>query len=489
MDMNVEQPSPIDKKSPVPLHYQLKEYLKRQIETGQLKPGQRIPTEEEFCQMYGISRSPVRQALVELERSGWIERFRWKGTFVRKRTQTVTIKVMLSEPEWIHVLREAARRLNEHSPEQQIDLQINIMDYAQLRTQLIASVARGQGPDLFLGDLVWLSEFVGLDFLYPLEELDATWVAEWRNDAYANFIEMNSYRGKLYGLQCIADMSLVWYRKDWFEQEAIAPPQQWQDVVSAARHFQKPEVQSRFGLGPHPLAFAAGQAADESTVYQFSAFVYALGGGFYRDGSIHLGKEVREALQLWVDLVHRDKLVSEKAIHYKLHEISRIFAKEELALAVGGSYERNYIQEATGWSNEAFNKRVGFVPIRFGPNSEPGITAGGVTFGVLRQAQYPLQALELLKQGFQKELINRLLIRNLGHSPIRQSLIDDLGEDQDAFMRETSTLLTSAKPRPALPKYAQISRQLQLMIEHSISRKYSVDEAVDRASEIISAIV
>ncbi len=72
----------IDKHSPVPLYFQLKQLLIQNLQQKLWKPGQQLPTEESLQQEYDISRTTVRQALRELEVEGWITRQAGKGTFV-----------------------------------------------------------------------------------------------------------------------------------------------------------------------------------------------------------------------------------------------------------------------------------------------------------------------------------------------------------------------------------------------------------------------
>lgn len=67
---------------PIPLYYQIKTRLLEQIESGQLKPGDRVPSERELTERYGVSRMTARQALVELETQGYLVRVQGKGTFV-----------------------------------------------------------------------------------------------------------------------------------------------------------------------------------------------------------------------------------------------------------------------------------------------------------------------------------------------------------------------------------------------------------------------
>lgn len=72
----------LQKGLPIPLYYQIKTRLLEQIETGQLKPGDRVPSERELTERFGVSRMTARQALVEMETQGFLVRVQGKGTFV-----------------------------------------------------------------------------------------------------------------------------------------------------------------------------------------------------------------------------------------------------------------------------------------------------------------------------------------------------------------------------------------------------------------------
>lgn len=72
----------IDKNSPIPVYYQLKEDIKNKISKNVWKVGQCIDSERELSENYGVSRMTVRQALGELVREGILIREKGKGTFV-----------------------------------------------------------------------------------------------------------------------------------------------------------------------------------------------------------------------------------------------------------------------------------------------------------------------------------------------------------------------------------------------------------------------
>jgi GntR family transcriptional regulator len=66
----------------VPYYYQLLQLLERAIASGVLAPGEKIPTEAVLCARYEVSRTVVRQALSDLDRTGLVTRHKGKGTFV-----------------------------------------------------------------------------------------------------------------------------------------------------------------------------------------------------------------------------------------------------------------------------------------------------------------------------------------------------------------------------------------------------------------------
>lgn len=82
----------INKYSTVPLYCQLKNIILEKIESGLFMEDSKIPSEQDLCEKYGISRPTVRQAINELTNNGQLYKLKGKGTFVSKRKSTVNIK-------------------------------------------------------------------------------------------------------------------------------------------------------------------------------------------------------------------------------------------------------------------------------------------------------------------------------------------------------------------------------------------------------------
>jgi GntR family transcriptional regulator len=73
----------LDAASPLPLYHQLADALFSAIRAGSYAPGDKIPSEHELAQTYGIGRPTVRQATETLIQRGVLVRKRGSGTYVR----------------------------------------------------------------------------------------------------------------------------------------------------------------------------------------------------------------------------------------------------------------------------------------------------------------------------------------------------------------------------------------------------------------------
>ena len=79
--LNLEFKTP-DTSSPVPLYHQVEKDLRQLISSGELPVGAMMPTENQLCEAYGVSRQTMRTALTRLVDDGLITRTAGRGTFV-----------------------------------------------------------------------------------------------------------------------------------------------------------------------------------------------------------------------------------------------------------------------------------------------------------------------------------------------------------------------------------------------------------------------
>lgn len=70
--------------SVVPQYRALAAELRSMIESGQLRPGDPLPSESALVEQHGVARGTVRHALAELEGAGLVESVHGKGRYVRQ---------------------------------------------------------------------------------------------------------------------------------------------------------------------------------------------------------------------------------------------------------------------------------------------------------------------------------------------------------------------------------------------------------------------
>ncbi|MDH6126911.1 GntR family transcriptional regulator [Kitasatospora sp. GP82] len=68
-----------------PRYLQIAEDLAEQIQKGVLPPGEKIPSESELMDRYGVAPGTARKAVAELRATGLIETHHGKGSFVKSR--------------------------------------------------------------------------------------------------------------------------------------------------------------------------------------------------------------------------------------------------------------------------------------------------------------------------------------------------------------------------------------------------------------------
>jgi GntR family transcriptional regulator len=72
----------IDRDSKLKLYVQIYTIIREKIKSGEWPAGTQIPTEDELCKTYDVSKVTVREAIQELVREGCLKRQQGKGTFV-----------------------------------------------------------------------------------------------------------------------------------------------------------------------------------------------------------------------------------------------------------------------------------------------------------------------------------------------------------------------------------------------------------------------
>ncbi|MEV5711257.1 winged helix-turn-helix domain-containing protein [Actinoallomurus sp. NPDC052274] len=80
----------IDPDSAVPVYRQLVDALRARIESGEIEPGRRMPSETDLEQATGLARGTIRKSVETLRAEGLIITVKGKGSFVAEHQDDAT---------------------------------------------------------------------------------------------------------------------------------------------------------------------------------------------------------------------------------------------------------------------------------------------------------------------------------------------------------------------------------------------------------------
>lgn len=490
----------IDRHSAIPLYYQLKVWFKKQIETGELRPGDQLPTEAELCDDLGISRAPVRQAMAELARDGLIYRRAGAGSFVAPAAaaalvQRTTLRVQAHyDVRWMDSLEQATQRWNALHPEHEVDLDVRMCTRSEFHQVLQRAAIRGEAPDLAAMDYVWLTHYATQGYITPLDELDARWVASTAQDLEPPVLRNNTVEGRLYGIPIQADITGLWYRKDWFQQEGLEPPVTWDAWLSVFDHFAEPEVMERY-KHHYSLIIPMTATTGETTTNLLIPFIWMVGADVLNaQGNLALDshcKEVCEMLRFLqtITLDRRDHMP--KDVHRSnWWHLARYFAQGDVPMTLGGSYEWPRIREESNWDDENdAATHLGFMLLPRPSRSVPPVgSLGGTSWAVFQQSENRELTLELLKLVATRDASRQFCEENLQVSPY-VSLNQRFMRSEHPWLQELVPLLAYVRNRPMHANYVRISGFLQDMFERVLWEGADPEVAVRKAIQALTVVM
>ena len=155
------------------LYIQIYNQIKDAILNGSFKVGDKLPSEKEFCEMFGVSRVPVREALSALELNGLVESVHGAGVFVKEVSVLTNDWIEETDPQDIIQTRkliepEIARCAALHISEAEKQRMREIMErfrqeaednrYSEITDRdFHMSIARASGNHMYMVmcDMVW----------------------------------------------------------------------------------------------------------------------------------------------------------------------------------------------------------------------------------------------------------------------------------------------------------------------------------------------
>ena len=403
-----------------------------------------------------------------------------------KKSSQGVILYAFTQPRWAPYLKKAETNWNQIHPQNEIDLQILELGYPQLRTKLITAAGGNNAPDLSLVDVVWIAEFVEAGFLISIDELDEALVDDvLHKDWFESLVNAVTYKNHVYGLVTQTGTEHLYYRRDWFEQEKINPPETWKQLIDVARHFQEEAVRIKYSIGEYAMDFLGSFRGGESTTARWLLALWSANGKILDNNRVIFNNPpAHRALGLYLDLVHNYRVVSPRCIIWDWQHPRKLFGAEKLALFIGGSYEWKMLKKQTGWDNQTMRYRIGFIPFPADSGGQKVVGTGGMAYCIYKQSDHPKLVLEFLKLVLSQQLMFDFCIET-NQTPSRKSVVAALDSSKNWFLWKNAKMLKWAKSRPASAIYPKISEQIRIMLEITLRENADPRATISRVAFVI----
>jgi multiple sugar transport system substrate-binding protein len=466
----------LDSESPLPLYHQLRSSLLRRIESGEFLPGERIPTEHELCDAYGVSRTTAGQALSLLVVEGVVERARRRGTIVspawRSSPEGSALRMVMSDEVRADQIRA--------SIDLSRNVSIEVVPYDLIHEHLMRAVAEGDAPDVAMIDHVWVAEFAESYMIYPLDELNPAWLNDLvTNDLHPSVASGFRYDSSMYAVPEEINLAGIWYDVEALDSVGADVPRTWDELTSTAALLRKS------GAMAYPISLPGGEASRETTTYCLAAML-ASNDASIMDETVNLDAPNAVAVLRLIRRFITEGLTNPEAISNGWLEGPRLLATGEAAINIGGSYEIEHIAQQANIPLESVGDRFVFAPFPGGPDGQPATVIGGMGHVVFRQSSDPLRAMDLIEAMMADSVLRR---RAEGHwtiPPLRSAVSPDAPESR--FINETIEMLPSARTRPIVAGYQPVTKQLQRLVQSVITGSIRPASAAERTAEFIGAI-
>lgn len=195
----------------------------------------------------------------------------------------------------------------------------------ELRSKLVADAsAKARGFDVYCLDGNYVPLFASNNWIKPIDSLIVP--AYQLNDIEKSLQGLYSWKNKLYGLPIYSEQTILYYRKDLFEQAGLKVPNTIDEFEAAAKALTKaPQV---YGTA------LRGLRGEGMNVYTWSGFLRSYGGTFLdaKMNPTFASKEAIEATTKYANLIKNYGPPGSGSFGWP--EVSSAFAAGRLAMII-----------------------------------------------------------------------------------------------------------------------------------------------------------
>ncbi|NNU81959.1 extracellular solute-binding protein [Halovulum dunhuangense] len=351
--------------------------------------------------------------------------------------------------------------------------------------------------DLIAVDLPWIGEFVAKGVIRPLTEVMDTARLD-PSDFHTAGWRATHWGGLPYGVPSQTTPELMFYRKDWFAEEGLAPPASAAEVIAAARHFHDPRS-GRYGVAWNA---ARGTALGHTFMMTCAAFgqpiidLPRVAGGYDADhlsaGDYRPMLDTDRALAAAEYLMELMDYSPPDILSMSWYERVRPYAAGKVAMAYGYTLLAPYFEldeTCPAYGN------TGYLPHPHGPEGAPIAPVGGYALCIPANLseERVAEAVEALI-AFTSPAAQKLYVQSGSRTAPRYSVGADPEVRRLSPIFETVDQMSWRDelqfwPRPPIPRISDLIRlcghELHDMLRGLVSPQTALARVQARAEEIL----
>jgi len=307
-------------------------------------------------------------------------------------------------------------------------------------------------------------------------------------DVLKSYIATNSWKGKLYALPIYAESTNLFYRKDWFEEDGIKPPETMEELEEAAKHFTN-SAKKRYGIA------LRGLRGEGMNVYIWAGFLRAFGGKFLDEN----WEPVLNSVEGIKATTFYKKLLIEYAppgaSSFSWDHVASALAHERAAMIIDATDIYNVVME----KNPEVIDKIGYAMVPEGPKGRyPSVFSSGWGISKWTTERERKAAAEFMQWATSKEM-QIGMTKEMGIlSPTYASVVDSpIYREQYKKMPKPTwgTILSKsveiALPdyRPRIPEWRRMGDIIGIWLEKIFVEEVNVQEGLNKAVEEVRKLM
>ena len=341
--------------------------------------------------------------------------------------------------------------------------------------QLVANLQTGSSRyDVMSLDVIWTAEFASNGWIVPLNprsfQLD---------DLLRPAVATASYQGRLYAAPFTSNAGLLYYRKDILAAAGQKPPRTWARLAELAR---------ALALG-HKMAGYAGQfAAYEGLTVNFAEAVQSAGGSILSPGGTRvtvLSPQARAGLRFLMNGLHQG-WIPRAALNYDESASQQAFESGKLLFLRNWPYVYGQASKPGPGNTVAGKFGVTALP---GPDGPGSSSLGGANLAISSFSRHQRTALAFIKFLTSLPSERRILIDGSLPPVWTQLYTSPAMLRRFPYLPVLEKAILSAKPRPEIPNYNQLSLAISSTIHQALETNEPVSATLTTLSRELTSII